>query len=91
VLYAGKTISSGAFLRRHLNIPIDRYEHCNFTPAEALLAFFLMLRYAGDLTGIDGVGSVLQGEHLAAFEALARRHGLPYGVAGPLRARPPRR
>ena len=87
VLYDLKTIKSGAFLTRHLNIPVDRFEHCNFTAGEAVVAFLLMLAYAGDLTGIDGAGSVLQGKQLQAFEALARRHGLPYSVAGPLRAR----
>jgi pimeloyl-ACP methyl ester carboxylesterase len=91
VLYDLKTIKSGAFLTRHLNIPVDRFEHCNFTAGEAVFAFFLMLAYAGDLTGLEGVGSVLQGKQLEAFEALGRRYGLPYSVAGPLRERPSRR
>jgi poly(3-hydroxybutyrate) depolymerase len=44
-LYALKTLASGAFLKRHLNIPVDRYEHCNFTLEEALSAFAAMLLY----------------------------------------------
>jgi pimeloyl-ACP methyl ester carboxylesterase len=90
-MYALKTLINGSFLTRHLNIPIDRFEHCNFTVGEALAAFVLMLFYAGDVGGVDGVGSVLSGDRLAAFETLARQHGLPYSTAGTtLTVRPPR-
>jgi len=47
-LYNLKTIAAGSFLKEHVNIPIDRYGHCNFTLDEALGAFTLMLLYAGD-------------------------------------------
>jgi pimeloyl-ACP methyl ester carboxylesterase len=44
-LYALKTIASGAFLTRHLNVPIDRFEHCNFTAGELIGSFFTMLQF----------------------------------------------
>jgi hypothetical protein len=47
-LYNLKTIAEGSFLTRHVNIPVDRYGHCNFTREEALGGFALMLLYAGD-------------------------------------------
>jgi hypothetical protein len=34
VLYNLKTLGTGSFLFDHLNIPIDRYGHCEFTPEE---------------------------------------------------------
>jgi hypothetical protein len=81
-LYTLKTLLSGSSLVDHVNLPVNRFGHCNFTLAEALGAFGLMLLYAGDLDILVGVGSILQGEHLAAFERLAQRHGLPYRVEG---------
>lgn len=74
VLYNRKTLKTGALLTRHLNIPVNRYEHCNFTTGEALLAFFLMLAYTGDTGGVVGVGPARPGEHL---EALAHRYHMP--------------
>jgi pimeloyl-ACP methyl ester carboxylesterase len=82
VLYNLKTIASGSFLFDHLNIPVDRYGHCEFTPEEALAGFALMLVYAGDLELLSGVGTVLQGESLKNFEAIAEQEGIPYQVEG---------
>jgi pimeloyl-ACP methyl ester carboxylesterase len=48
-LYQLKTLASGALLTRHLNIPIDRYGHCEFTRNEALFSFAMMLLYDGSL------------------------------------------
>lgn len=42
-LYALKTLASGALGSRHVNIPIDRFEHCNFTAQELIGSFFTML------------------------------------------------
>jgi len=47
-LYNLKTIVRGSFLTHHVNIPVDRYGHCNFTVEEAMGGFALMLLYAGD-------------------------------------------
>ena len=65
-----------------INIPIDRFEHCNFTPEEALLSFGLMLLYAGDLDTLSGIGVVLRGDELQAFENMAKQYGLPYRIEG---------
>jgi pimeloyl-ACP methyl ester carboxylesterase len=43
-LYTLKTLSTGAFLRRHVNFAVDRFEHCNFTAGELLGSFFTMLQ-----------------------------------------------
>jgi pimeloyl-ACP methyl ester carboxylesterase len=48
MLYNLKTIAAGSFLTDHVNIPVHRYGHCNFTIDEALGGFALMLLYAGD-------------------------------------------
>ena len=81
-LYNLKTISQGSFLTEHVNIPINRFGHCNFTSDEALLGFGLMLLYAGEMDTLEGVGSILRGEELSSFESLAERLGLPYSVGG---------
>jgi pimeloyl-ACP methyl ester carboxylesterase len=44
-LYNLKTLATGALFTRHLNIPVDRFEHCNFTRDEALFSFGVMLFY----------------------------------------------
>lgn len=77
-LYLLKTLASGSLLTRHLNIPIDRFEHCNFTTDEVLVSFAIMLLYDGLIEEVSGVGSVLTAAELAAFEERARRVGLPY-------------
>jgi hypothetical protein len=81
-LYNLKTISQGSFWTEHVNFPINRFGHCNFTPDEALLGFGLMLLYAGEMDTLEGVGSMLRGEELSSFESLAERFGLPYSVGG---------
>ena len=48
-LYALKTLRSGSLFTRHLNLPVDRFGHCNFTAEEALFGFFVMLFYDGIL------------------------------------------
>jgi hypothetical protein len=53
-IYSLKTLASGAYLTRHLNIPIDRFEHCNFTPDEVLASFAIMLFYDGVLEDLSG-------------------------------------
>lgn len=81
-LYALKTFASGSYLTRHLNIPIDRFEHCNFTTDEVLASFAIMLFYDGLVTEVSGTGSLLTPAQLAAFEARTRAVGLPTQRAG---------
>jgi len=80
--YNLKTIFQESFLTEHINIPIDRFEHCNFTSQEALLSFGLMLLYAGDLDTLSGIGTILQDDGLQIFENMAKKYGLPYNIEG---------
>jgi pimeloyl-ACP methyl ester carboxylesterase len=82
VLYKRKTLASWSLLVEHINMPVPRFGHCNFTSGEAIGAFTLMLRRAGKLELLSGVGTILHGEDLAAFERLAHQHSIPYQVAG---------
>jgi pimeloyl-ACP methyl ester carboxylesterase len=75
-IYALKTYASGSYLTRHLNIPIDRFEHCNFTTDEVLASFAIMLFYDGLLAEVSGTGSFLAPAQLTAFEARTRAVGL---------------
>ncbi|MGA9535770.1 MAG: hypothetical protein WBR24_07660 [Desulfobacterales bacterium] len=81
-LYNLNTLSQGSLWTEHVNIPINRFGHCNFTPDEALLGFGLMLLYAGEMDTLEGVGSMLRDEELSSFESLAERFGLPYNLGG---------
>jgi pimeloyl-ACP methyl ester carboxylesterase len=49
-LYQLKTLASGALFTRHLNLPVDRYEHCAFTREEVLFSFAMMLAYDDKLS-----------------------------------------
>jgi pimeloyl-ACP methyl ester carboxylesterase len=75
-IYALKTYASGSYLTRHLNIPVDRFEHCNFTSDEVLASFAIMLFYDGLLAEVSGTSAFLTPAQLAAFEARTRAVGL---------------
>jgi pimeloyl-ACP methyl ester carboxylesterase len=81
-LYALKTLASGSFLTRHLNVPVNRFEHCNFTPDEVLVSFGLMLLYDGLIDEMSGVASVLTEPQLRAFDWRATAAGLRYRSEG---------
>jgi hypothetical protein len=72
LLYALKTLASGSLFTRHLNIPIDRFGHCNFTQEEALLAFGTMLLYDAASTGAGATPTVLNAGTARVFEETAR-------------------
>ncbi|MEM9388742.1 MAG: alpha/beta hydrolase [Pseudomonadota bacterium] len=81
-IYVLKTVLNLDYLTQHFHIPYDRYGHCNFTSTEALVAFLLVLLYAGDLFEVQGVGEILPAEQLADFEAKAREYGIRYRLEG---------
>ena len=81
-IYALKTLASGSYLTRHLNIPVDRFEHCNFTTDEVLASFAIMLFYDGLLAEVSGTSSFLTPAQVAAFEARTRAVGLLTQRAG---------
>ncbi|RUA17113.1 MAG: hypothetical protein DSY55_02695 [Clostridia bacterium] len=54
-LYRQKTLANGAFFS-HINIPIFRYGHCNFTTEEVLAAFgILVFRVEGHVIDISTI------------------------------------
>jgi pimeloyl-ACP methyl ester carboxylesterase len=75
-LYALKTLASGALLARHINIPVDRFEHCNFTPEEVLTAFGVMLVYDGLIPSVKSLDAGLAGEQLDRFQRRTAELGL---------------
>jgi pimeloyl-ACP methyl ester carboxylesterase len=77
LLYALKTLASGSLFTRHLNIPVDRFGHCNFTKEEALLAFGTMLLYDAASTGASATPTMLNAGERKVFEETARAAGLP--------------
>jgi hypothetical protein len=81
-LYDWKTLLAGTWLTRHVNIPIDRFEHCNFTPDEMLFAFILMLAYDGQVQMVSGLDTVLSPAQVAAFGRMANAYGIPYSRGG---------
>jgi pimeloyl-ACP methyl ester carboxylesterase len=81
-LYFLKTLVSGSAFTRHLNIPIDRFGHCNFTRDDALFAFAVMLLYDGVLDAVNGTASFLDGASLGSFERRATAAGLPTSRGG---------
>jgi pimeloyl-ACP methyl ester carboxylesterase len=70
LLYALKTLASGSLFTRHLNIPVDRFGHCNLTQKEALLAFATMLLY--DAAGAGPTPTILNAGDGKVFEETAR-------------------
>jgi pimeloyl-ACP methyl ester carboxylesterase len=72
-LYTIKNLREGSFISQRLNIPINRYGHCNFTEEEAIFAFAVMLIYAGDGELIPELLDLLSGEQVQRLEAIASR------------------
>jgi pimeloyl-ACP methyl ester carboxylesterase len=86
VLYQLKTLASGSFLKRHLNIPIDRFEHCNFTATEVLTSFAALLAYTGDLDALFAPAPLPPAPAPEALEAVARPTSslaAPFDAASP--------
>jgi pimeloyl-ACP methyl ester carboxylesterase len=81
-IYNLKTLFAGSLITRHLNFPVDRFGHCNFTLEDALFAFGVMLLYDGVLDVITGTASVMTEPELASFERRAQATGLPYKREG---------
>jgi hypothetical protein len=76
-LYTLKTVAAGTFLER-TNLPVAAYGHCNFSAADLLAAFgILVLRDTGTNLHSD-LQSALPEAHRAEFPAAAERVGLPH-------------
>jgi pimeloyl-ACP methyl ester carboxylesterase len=87
-IYNLKTLFAGSLLTRHLNFPVDRYEHCLFTVDEALLSFGAMLLYAGDVALIPQLLDLLPEPERRQLQTLALEPS-PWnvGTAAPERPR----
>jgi pimeloyl-ACP methyl ester carboxylesterase len=72
-LYLGKTRRSKSYPKKHFNIQVERYGHCNLTRNETLLAFAALLLYAGDAPALAGLDASTRQTLLQ----LARRYRLP--------------
>ena len=83
-LYALKTIASGAFLTRHFNIPINRFEHCNFTAEELLVSFAVMLFFDNNVQQISGGAEILGESAAQRFGERLRAINIPYRPGGKL-------
>jgi len=81
-IYNLKTLLAGTLIRKHLNIPVNRFGHCQFTRDEALFSFAVMLFYDRTLREVIGTGAFLSGEELTNFEQSAASVGLPTRRAG---------
>jgi hypothetical protein len=74
-LYVKKATAAGAGDKLTF-IPVDRYGHCNFAPAEVLLAFGLLIQKV-EGTAPAGAGALLKDPAARAeYERLARQFGL---------------
>jgi hypothetical protein len=73
-LYGVKTLLSGAVLKRHINLRIERYGHCNFTAAESLAAFGTMLILSGiqDVSTLEA--ALPDADSRSTFRRLIRQH-----------------
>src|SRR4029450_11165310 len=68
LLYALKTLASGSLFTRHVNIPVDRFGHCNFTQEEALLGFATSLLYDAAATGAGAAPTMLNAGDRKVFD-----------------------
>jgi len=70
-IYTIKNIIAGSYLNRRLNIPINRYGHCNFTEGEAIFAFAVMLIYAEDLESLSPVTDRLSARQMQRLKRIS--------------------
>jgi pimeloyl-ACP methyl ester carboxylesterase len=75
LLYTGKVVASGS-VGQFASLPVNRYGHCNFTPAEVLTAFGLLVLKTEGLSLTNVAGALKSSESVAEFDRLAAKHGL---------------
>lgn len=74
-LYRAKVMANGS-AAMHVNIPIVRYGHCEFTAAEALIAFVVLIQKVTG-AGVPGAENALPDTAARAeFRALAKQWGV---------------
>ena len=75
LLYALKTLASGSCSPGICRSPVDRFEHCNFTPEEVLVSFAIMLLYDGAIPDVSGISASHSREQIAAALATKLKRG----------------
>lgn len=81
-IYTVKTFLSGDFITRHLPLEVDRFEHCNFTTDEVILAFILMLVYDEVVEEVSGLSALMTAEQVQRIEPRLKAAGVTYRVEG---------
>jgi hypothetical protein len=76
-VYTLKVAASGS-LDQLLPLTVDRYGHCNFTAAEVLVSFVLMVLKAEGVV-LENAERALPPSSRREFRRLARQHGLSPG------------
>ncbi len=80
--YTVKNWPSQSFLSQRLNLPVDRFGHCNFTTDEALLMFTLLLQYNGDLGALfREQGSIISRDPFGNLSRPGRHATTVWGLA----------
>jgi pimeloyl-ACP methyl ester carboxylesterase len=74
-LYGVKVLKSGSY-RQYIHIPVLRYGHCSFTPAEVLFAFALMVYKATGYFSLNIEQALPDKASQHEYMALAEEHGL---------------
>jgi hypothetical protein len=74
-LYGLKVLQSGS-IRQYIHIPIFRYGHCNFKPAEVLFAFALMVYKSTGHFALDIEASLPEKQAQQEYMLLAQEYGL---------------
>jgi pimeloyl-ACP methyl ester carboxylesterase len=74
-LYGIKVLKSGSY-RQYIHIPVFRYGHCSFTPAEVLFAFALMVYKATGFFSLNIEEALPDKGSQQEYMQLAEEHGL---------------
>lgn len=83
-IYASKIAAAGAG-DQHLNIPVVlRYGHCNFSPAQALISFVLLVRQTTGNALVNAERVLEQAEDRAEYRRLAIEYGIAVAWEHPI-------
>ncbi len=83
-IYASKIAAAGAG-DRHLNVPVVlRYGHCNFSPAQALISFVLLVRQTTGSALVNAERVLEHAEDRAEYRRLAIEYGIPVAWEHPV-------
>lgn len=81
-IYTLKTLLSGDFISRHLPLEANRFEHCNFSTDELILALILMLFYDDVVEEVSGLAAIMTADQVQRIEPRLKAAGVTYRVEG---------